>query len=96
MTPRTIQRILKPIASCAHINRPVSPHGRSPTFAVAAVHKGIALPTLQRLLGHHRLTTAELYLTLFPDEVRREVRAHQRMTVSTLSRGFSAVLTRAD
>jgi hypothetical protein len=32
------------------------------TFAVAAVQKGISLPALQRLLGHDRLTTTEIYL----------------------------------
>jgi len=42
------------------------------TFAVAAVQKGISLPTLQRLLGYDRLTTTEIYLNLSPEEVIRE------------------------
>src|SRR5919204_6902961 len=42
MTPRTIQRILKRLANKARINRPVSPHVLSHTFAVAAVQKGIS------------------------------------------------------
>jgi site-specific recombinase XerD len=33
---------------------------------VTAVRKGISLPTLQRLLGHDRLTTTEIYLSLSP------------------------------
>ena len=64
MTPRTIQRILKRIANKARINRPVSPHVLRHTFAVAAVQKGISLRALQRLLGHDRLTTTEIYLNL--------------------------------
>jgi integrase/recombinase XerD len=36
------------------------------------VQKGISLPTLQRFLGHDRLTTTEIYLTLSPEEVLRE------------------------
>jgi len=43
-------------------------------FAVTAVQKGISLPTLQRLLGHDRLTTTEIYLNLSPEEVVREFR----------------------
>jgi integrase/recombinase XerD len=74
MAPRTIQRILKRIANKARINRPVSPHVLRHTFAVAAVQKGISLPALQRLLGHDRLTTTEIYLNLSPEDVIREFR----------------------
>jgi integrase/recombinase XerD len=72
MTPRTIQRTLKRIANKARINRPVSPHVLRHTFAVAAVQKGISLPALQRLLGHDRLTTTEIYLNFSPEDVIRE------------------------
>src|SRR6266436_3897566 len=34
--------------------------------------KGISLPALQRLLGHDRLTTTEIYLNLSPEDVIRE------------------------
>ena len=46
--------------------------GPAHTFAVAAVQKGISLPALQRLLGHDRLTTTEIYLNLSPEDVIRE------------------------
>ncbi len=72
MTPRTIQRMLKRVANKAHITRTVSPHVLRHTFAVAAVQKGISLPALQRLLGHDRLTTTEIYLNLSPEDVIRE------------------------
>ena len=74
MTPRTIQRILKRVANRARVKRPVSPHVLRHTFAVAAVQKGISLPALQRLLGHDRLTTTEIYLNLSPEDVIREFR----------------------
>jgi integrase/recombinase XerD len=41
-------------------------------MTVTAVGKDIPLPTLQRLLGHDRLTTTEVYLNLLPEEVVRE------------------------
>jgi integrase/recombinase XerD len=62
------------ILNQAHISRPVTPHVLRHTFAVTAVQKGISLPALQRLLGHDRLTTTEIYLNLSPEEVLREFR----------------------
>jgi len=69
---RTIQGLIKSVANKASINRPVSPHVLRHTFAVTAVQKGISLPSLQRLLGHDRLTTTEIYLNLSPEEAIRE------------------------
>jgi integrase/recombinase XerD len=72
MSTRTIERIVKRVANRARISRPVSPHVLRHTFSVTAIQKGISLPTLQRLLGHDRLTTTEIYLNLSPEEVIRE------------------------
>lgn len=72
MSPRTIERIVKRVANEAHISRPVTPHVLRHTFSVTAIQKGISLPALQRLLGHDRLTTTEIYLNLSPEEVIRE------------------------
>jgi integrase/recombinase XerD len=69
---RTIQRIIKRVANKANISRPVSPHVLRHTFAVTAVMKGLSLPSLQRLLGHDRLTTTEIYLNISPEEVIKE------------------------
>lgn len=69
---RTIQRVVKAVANRARIRRPVSPHVLRHTFSVTAIQKGISLPALQRLLGHDRLTTTEIYLNLSPEEVVRE------------------------
>ena len=74
MTARTIQRVITAVANRAHIKRKVSPHVLRHTFAVTAIQKGISLPALQRLLGHDRLTTTEIYLNLSPEEVLREFR----------------------
>jgi integrase/recombinase XerD len=45
------------------------------TFAVSIVQKGISLPALQRLMGHDRLTTTEIYLNLSPEHVIEEFEA---------------------
>jgi integrase/recombinase XerD len=74
ITPRTIQRLVKGVANRAYIRRPVTPHILRHTFSVTAIHKGISLPALQRLLGHDWLTTTEIYLNLSPEEVVHEFR----------------------
>ena len=53
----------------ACIGRPMTPPVRHHTFSVTAIQKGISLPALQRLLGHDRLGTTEIYLNLSPEEV---------------------------
>lgn len=71
---RSIQMLVKRLANHAHIRRPVTPHVLRHTFAVTAIQKGISLPALQRLLGHDRLMTTEIYLNLSPEDVMREFR----------------------
>jgi integrase/recombinase XerD len=75
MSPRTIQRLIKDIASRAQITRRVTPHVLRHTFSVTALQKGISLPTLQRLLGHDHLATTGIYLNLSPEYVIQEFRA---------------------
>lgn len=72
LSARTIQRLLKRVANRAQISRTVTPHVLRHTFSVTAIQKGISLPALQRLLGHDRLTTTEIYLNLSPEDVVRE------------------------
>ncbi len=71
---RSIQLMVKKIANRAQISRPCTPHVLRHTFSVTAVQRGISLPALQRLLGHDRLTTTEIYLNLSPEDVVREFR----------------------
>ena len=52
----------------------LAPVGETRTITVTAIQKGISLPALQRLLGHDRLTTTEIYLNLSPEEILREFR----------------------
>lgn len=72
---RTIQRIVTTVANRAGIRKRVTPHVCRHTFAVAAVQKGISLPTLQKLLGHDSLQTTEIYLNISPEEAIREFQA---------------------
>lgn len=73
MTVRTIQRLITRVANRASISRMVSAHVLRHTFAVTAILKGLSLPSLQRLLGHDRLSTTEIYLNISPEEVNQRV-----------------------
>lgn len=72
MTPRTIQRMMKPIANRASIARPVTPHILRHTFACTAMQRNLSLKALQMILGHDHLSTTEIYLNLSPEEMIRE------------------------
>lgn len=72
MGTRTVQRLITRVANRAHITRKVTPHVLRHTFSVTVIQKGISLPALQRLLGHDRLTTTEIYLNLSPESVVQE------------------------
>jgi len=72
MSPRTIERLVARVARNAGIPRAVSPHVLRHTFAVTALRRGVSLPAIQRLMGHERLSTTEIYLNLSPEAVLAE------------------------
>ncbi len=72
VTKRTVARIVKKVADKAGISKPVSPHVLRYTFSVNCIKKGMSTRVLQYFLGHDRLTTAEIYLNLYPEDVIRD------------------------
>ena len=66
---RQAQKIVKRVANRAQISTPVSPHVLRHTFACVAVQRGLALPALQKILGHDRLETTAIYLNMNPEDV---------------------------
>lgn len=72
MSPRTVERLVARVARRAGIPRAVSPHVLRHTFAITALRRGLSLPAIQRLMGHERLSTTEIYLNLSPEAVMAE------------------------
>jgi integrase/recombinase XerD len=64
---RQVQKIVKQIANRARLTQSVTPHILRHTFATLALQKGISLASVQKILGHDRLTTTSIYLN-FTDE----------------------------
>jgi integrase/recombinase XerD len=70
--PRQAQKIVKRIANRAKITQDVTPHVLRHTFATLALQKGISLATVQKILGHDRLTTTAIYLNLTDTHIVEE------------------------
>lgn len=69
---RQAQKIVKQIANRARIAKAVTPHVLRHTFATLALQKGISLAAVQKMLGHDRLATTEIYLNLTESHVIEE------------------------
>ena len=55
---------MKRLANRAKITQDVTPHVLRHTFATLALQKNLSLATVQKILGHDRLTTTAIYLNL--------------------------------
>ncbi len=67
---------LKRLAERAGVDpRRVRPHVLRHTFATEALRRGMSLPAVQRLLGHHDVRVTEIYLHLVNDDIRRQYEA---------------------
>jgi integrase/recombinase XerD len=64
LSVRSIQRVVRVVASRAGFERRVCPEALRHTFAIAAARNGVSPLELQRLLGHKRLATTEAYFLL--------------------------------
>jgi integrase/recombinase XerD len=59
---RTIGKIVTTAAKKAGINKNVTPHTLRHTFATHLMEAGVALPIIQKLLGHSNIKTTMVYL----------------------------------
>jgi integrase/recombinase XerD len=69
---RTLQRIVKQVATRAGISKTVTPHVLRHTFAVFSLQAGLSLASLIKILGHDRLETTQIYLNLSGEDAVRE------------------------
>jgi integrase/recombinase XerD len=78
LSVRTIQRVVRAVASRAGIERRVCALALRHTFAVAAIMGGMSPVDLQRLLGHKRLASTEAYFLLARGQDGRSARKGSR------------------
>ena len=69
---RQVQKIVKRVANRAQLTQQITPHTLRHSFAAMALQKGISLATVQKILGHDRLTTTAIYLNFTDTHVTEE------------------------
>jgi len=76
-----IQRRLRRYGQEAQVR--VSPHRLRHTLATSLLNKGMPITSLQRLLGHEKLSTTLIYSRVHNETVQRDYeRAHARLSVA--------------
>ena len=68
--PQRDQKIVKQVANRTRIRREVNPHVLRHAFATLALGKGISLGAVQKVLGHDRSTTTQIFLNFTDINVR--------------------------
>jgi integrase/recombinase XerD len=71
----SIHALLRKYRIAADIKKPVSPHTLRRTCATHLLQKGVDIRYIQKLLGHKRLETTQVYTKVLPTEVKQ---THER------------------
>jgi len=67
----TVRRAIKIAAKSVGINRPVSLHTLRHCYASHLLEHGVALPLIQRWMGHKNISTTMVYVHIAPASLRR-------------------------
>lgn len=76
MSRNAIYERVRTAARRARIAKRVSPHRLRHTFATHLVKHGVQLVTIRDLLGHHCISSTQIYLHTTADDLRKAASAH--------------------
>ncbi len=81
LTERTIQYMVKNLILKAESipkerKEDLSTHSFRHSFAVHALHSGIDIYTISTLLGHKNISSTEIYLNLFDEDLKKAIEKH--------------------
>jgi site-specific recombinase XerD len=71
---KDVNQHLVSIAELAHISKHLTFHTARHTFATLLIYKGASILTVQKLLGHHRITTTEHYGEVLPQSIINDLK----------------------
>lgn len=76
MSRFTVYQRVRATAQRARIGRRVSPHRLRHTFATHLVKHGVQLVTIRDLLGHHSISSTQIYLHTTAEDLRKAATLH--------------------
>jgi integrase/recombinase XerD len=83
----SLNYIIKLYSDKMKLDRRITPHCIRHTFATHLLQNGANLATIQRLLGHTRLKTTQIYTRISPEDLRQTIKQyHPRGRIKTLRR----------
>lgn len=68
-------RIIAEIRKLASIHKPFTFHAARHTCATLLVHQGIAITTVQKILGHTSVKTTQLYSEIMSDTIVKDLKS---------------------
>lgn len=71
MHTRSIQKLIRELGARAGLPEHIHPHLLRHTFATIALNNGMDITIIQRLLGHARLSTTEIYAQINQENIRQ-------------------------
>jgi len=74
-TNQHVNRELKELAKIAGVTKTVTFHTARHTQATYLLYKGVAITTVQKLLGHKKLQTTQIYSKVIPKTIINELQA---------------------
>jgi len=96
ISDRHIRRIVKNYASQAKLRswKEVHPHSLRHSYATHLANLGVPLPIIQKLMGHKKIDTTQIYAHLGVETLRNEIKKYVR--IAQMKKEFPGILKKIE